>query len=167
MRDVAYQHGGWKVEKVSLKVIDAQMNAAFAVAVKLVDRKVVPISFVTGMLSREILYDLIKRTVCELREAFSLGRIRITMMFSDHVDVVESLEVPGGMRPKLSIQDVVEKWEGLTAELLDENQSKAILQDVMRIEQLNKFPEMARFLLNHSSLVCPSPHPPPDYLSFN
>lgn len=137
MGEVAYKHGGWKVEKVPLEVTGAQMNAAYAVAVQLVDRKVLPASFAPDMLSREILYDLIEKTICELREEFSLGRTRVTITFSDHADVVESVEMPRGVRPKLSKEEIVEKWESLTAELIDEDRRNAILQDVMRIEQLN------------------------------
>lgn len=137
MGEVAYKHGGWKVEKAPLEVTGAQMNAAYAVAVQLVDGKVVPTSFAAGTFDREILYDLISKTVCELRKDFSLGRTRVTITFSDHADVAELLEMPRGVAPKLSKEDVVEKWENLTVELLNEDRRKAILQDVMRIEQLN------------------------------
>lgn len=142
MGEVAYKHGGWKVEKVPLEVTGAQMNAAYAVAVQLVDRKVVPTSFATGTLDRDILYDLIKKTVCELRKDFSLGRTRVTISFSDHADVVETLEMPRGIVPKLSKEEVVEKWEILTTEILDEKRRKAILQDVMRIEQLSSLDQL-------------------------
>ena len=78
--------------KCPLEVISPQMSAAYAIAVQHVGRKVLPTSFVMGTLNREILYDLIQKTVCGLQEnLLSLGHSRLTITFADQVRVVKVL----------------------------------------------------------------------------
>lgn len=139
MGEAAYKHGGWKLETQAVEVISAQMNAAYAVAVQLVDGEVIPTSFALDKLNREVLQNLIQKTVCVRQENFGHTlRTRMTVTFLEHAeDVVEMVEMPRGVRPKLSDIEIMEKWETLTTGLLDEERRNLVLDSVMRIEGLS------------------------------
>src|SRR5271170_5626988 len=62
MAEAAYSHGGWKAER-PLEVIGAQMNAAYAVAVALLDGDVLVEQFSQDRINRDDVWKLIDRTI--------------------------------------------------------------------------------------------------------
>ena len=87
MGDEAHKHGGWELATKMLEVTGAQMSAAYAVAVRLVDSvdsEVLPTSFEAN---REILHELIRKTLCvhQAEHDHSL-ETRITVQFLDQAE---------------------------------------------------------------------------------
>ena len=82
--------------------ISARMDASCAVAIQFVDWEVMP---APDKLNREELHDLAQKIVCVRQEDFYYLKTRITvkLIFVDGVnDVVEMVETPWGVQPKMS-----------------------------------------------------------------
>lgn len=155
MGDGAHRKGGWKLETRVVETISAQMNAAYAVAVQLVDGEVVPTSFALDKLNREVLHDLIQKTVCVHQESFDRSlRTRVTVNFLDDAkDMVEMVDMPHGVQPKLTDEEIMEKWKTATTGLLDEERRSLIVNDVMRIEGLSNLDHLLGELRKHVGCI--------------
>lgn len=143
MGETAYKHGGWKVETDSLEPTGAQMSAAYAVALQLVDRKVVPASFAPGDLNREALFGLIKKTKC-VHEAEYDGSLqtRITLTFQDEFVASAKVDVPRGVHPQLSAQEVLDKWVDGAGRLIEPQRRETIENKIMSLETLESLDEL-------------------------
>lgn len=147
MGDEAHKHGGWELETRMLEVTGAQMSAAYAVAVQLVDSEVLPTSFAPDKLNREILHELIRKTLCVHQAEYDHSlETRITVQFLDHADVVEVVKMPRGVQPRLNDEEIKDKWKVSMAVLLDEERRQKILKDTMNIEELGSLDHLLRRL---------------------
>lgn len=122
---------------------------------QLVDGEVIPTSFALDKLSRKELHDLIQKTVCVHQENFNHSlRTRVTVSFLDHEkDVVETLEIARGVRPKLSDKEIMQKWETLMTGLLGEERRSLIADDVMKIEELSSLDHLLGQLRKHVECI--------------
>ena len=135
--EAAYKHGGWTVETDSLEVTGAQMNVSYAVALQLVDRKVVPTSFNAERLNRSTLFDLMRRTKCVHQKTFDKSlTTRVTVSFNSNLEVSELVEAPKGVRPPLGDEEVLAKWETGLSSLIDEKRKDNIKTKIMTIDIL-------------------------------
>lgn len=137
MGEAAYVHGGWKVESHHLEVTGAQMSAAYAVALQLVDWKVIPTSFGAKKLNRPILFELIGKTECVHQKEFDGAfKTRITVTFQDSNEIMAMVKAARGTDPQLTNEKIIEKWEAGAATLLDPQRSDTIKDSIMKIDDL-------------------------------
>ena len=159
----AYAHGGWQPDPHGtnqIEVTGAQMSAAYAVAVQLLDEEVVPASFTAAKLNRKELFDLIRRTECVHEKAFdgSLGtRVRITLNDEDGEDdagsatqdekdkgeklIEHSVPAPRGVEPRLTDAAILDKWESGAGRLLAADRSEKIKRGALKLEQMEDVSE--------------------------
>ncbi|KAL8718596.1 MAG: hypothetical protein Q9225_004281 [Loekoesia sp. 1 TL-2023] len=141
--DPAYNHGGWKVEGDSLEPTGAQMSAAYAVALQLVDRKIEPMSFSPEELNRETLFKLIRMTECVHQKSFDNSlKTRVTIRFQDGTGLTETVDTPRGVHPQLSTQEILDKWVRGAGQLLEPQRRDIIERSVMQLETLDSVDEL-------------------------
>lgn len=145
--EAAYKHGGWKVESDSLEPTGAQMSAAYAVALQLVDRRIVPISFSPENLNRQILFKLIQVTQCVHQKSFDDSlKTRVTFHLRDGPDLVETIDMPRGVSPQLSAQEILHKWSLGAGQLLVAQRRDKLENSVMLLDRLDSVNELVNQL---------------------
>ncbi|KAL9592804.1 MAG: hypothetical protein Q9179_006353 [Wetmoreana sp. 5 TL-2023] len=138
MGEAPYKHGGWKVETDSLEPTGAQMSAAYAVAVQLIDGEVTTSSFVPEKLNRKVLHQLIGKIECTHHSEFDRSlKTRITIQLSDDQIMEASVESPRGVKPKLTDDEIMDKTITSLAGCIDEHRRQSIVDSVMSIEGSN------------------------------
>lgn len=148
MGGTALKKGGWKIETREVDPVAAQMNTAYAIAMQLVDWRVMPASFASDKLNRQSIRELTDKIECVRNEEFDSSlKTRITVSFHEGgEDVSEFVEMPRGVRPKLDDTEIKEKYLGLTSGLMDDKRSRLILNEVMSIEEKESLAHLLREL---------------------
>ena len=140
----SYKKGGWCLDRDFVQPLSAQMNAACAVAIQLLDMEVCPASFTMQNLNRQTLKALIGRISCIHRPEFDGSlRTRATIRFTDSgTPICEEVDLPKGVAPRLGNSEVVEKCESVLKGVVDVTKMHRIrgmvmaIQDVHDLEQL-------------------------------
>ena len=154
MGEAAFKHGGWKMEVDCLQVTGAQMNAAYAVAVQLVDGDITPSTFSLHNLKRSELFDLIHRTRCVHRPEFDRSlKTKITVTFKDESRLSKVLELPRGVQPRLSDKEIIAKWDLGAGRLVKEQRSENIKNSIMMIEKCNNLRTLLSALIEHVDCI--------------
>ena len=135
MGEAAFKHGGWEIEKKPLEVIGAQMNVMYAVAVQLVDGKLLPSSYGPGMINRETLYKIIEKTKCVHLEEYDRSyKTRMSIETEGGKVMVGIVEAPRGISPPTGNGEIVEKWRELVSELIEEERIELVERSVLNLE---------------------------------
>ena len=147
MGEAAFKHGGWKVETDFLEVTGAQMSAAYAVAVQLLDGKIMPRSFSSQKLNRATLLSLIRKTRCQHCPKFDRSlKTQVTITMDDDTHITHTVEFPRGVKPKLSDEEIIQKWKTGTGEIIDEQRRESIETKVTTIKELKDVRSLIKVL---------------------
>ena len=147
MSEPALKHGGWEAKR-PLTVTGAQMNCAYIAAVQLVDGMVTPAQFRQGMLDRDLVWDLIGKTVC--KQADDLGGAwaqRITIEFGDDAPtLVQVVQTPKGVNPEMSNEDILDKWRLITKGVIDDMRRAKIEDLVLNLQKVENIVELVSLM---------------------
>ena len=133
----SYKHGGWRIDAQPLEVTGAQMSAAYAVALQLVDQEVSPMSFASTKLNRESLFEVINKIECLHRKDFDGSlKTHITISFDDMTRIEETVEVPLGVLPPLGCKEILRKWEAGAGAIVDGERRENIKNSIMKLSEL-------------------------------
>lgn len=145
MADVAFMKGGWVATR-PLTATGAQMSAAYAASVQLVDRQVLPAQFSQQSLDRDAVWDLIQKTECKSAEEFKNSWAqRVTIKLKQNTnqpDLVQTVKAPKGVDPVLSNEEIFQKWRLYTDGVIDVNRRNVIERLVLGLENLTDISEL-------------------------
>ncbi len=152
MSEPAFHHGGWRAER-PLTAVGAQMNAAFAVAVTLLDGTALAAQFADQRIASDDVWQLIERTTIRHEPEFDKRRedgynTRLRVRLRDGAVREAFVEHPrGGIYQPLPNEEVVEKFRTLVAGLVDEEHAHSIEHAVLHLDELDDARELARLLV--------------------
>ncbi|KAH8660474.1 hypothetical protein BX600DRAFT_57061 [Xylariales sp. PMI_506] len=135
MGEAAFHHGGWKATR-PLNSLGAQMNNAYVAATQIVYGEVMPAEFRHDMLENDDLWRLVDVTECEVYAdpATPIGQQEVAIEFEDGTSLVQRVEVPRGVVPPLSNNEIVDKWTLLTKDIIDSTRADQIRDNVLGLE---------------------------------
>jgi aconitate decarboxylase len=161
MGDAAYAHGGWKAER-PLEVIGAQMNAAYAVAVALLDGDVLLDQFTQDRINRDDVWALIDRTITHHERAYDnlpiderlTTQVRLTL--KDGTTQTAKVVHPRGTADRnLTNAEIQDKYTKLTRRVISAERQAAIEKAVLGMDTLDDIAQL-------SALLTPAVHSPLD-----
>jgi aconitate decarboxylase len=129
----AYGHGGFAIER-PITPITAQMSLRYAVCVALLDHGALMAQFRTDRINRDDVWDLIDKTTVHQDDGGETYKttVRITEHGGHHRE--ETVESPkGGNENPLSNEEIVEKFDSLTAPIVDTGRQEAVRTTVLGI----------------------------------
>ncbi|CAK7234882.1 hypothetical protein SBRCBS47491_009099 [Sporothrix bragantina] len=130
----AFEHGGWVAAR-PLTATGAQMNNAYVAATCLVDGEDLPAQYSAHMLERDLLWDLIGKTTCELGQDFEKMRTRVTIWFKDGPEPISAdREAAKGVIPPVTNEEILDKWRSITANVIDDERRQKIEEVVLNLE---------------------------------
>jgi aconitate decarboxylase len=159
MGEAAYAHGGWKAER-PLQVIGAQMNAAYAVAVALLDGDVLIDQFTQKQINSDDVWDLIDKTLTHHERAYDnlpaderlTTQVRLTL--KDGSTQAAKVTHPRGTGDRnLTNADIRDKYAKLTQKAVSAERQKAIEKAVLDIDTLDDVAHL-------TALLTPAVHSP-------
>jgi len=156
MSEAAFHHGGWHAQR-PLTAVGAQMNAAYAVAVTLLDGTALAAQFAPERIDADDVWELIERTTVRHEPGFDQRyedgyNTRLRLLFTDGSERESFVDHPrGGIVRPLTNVDVVEKFRALVAPLIDAPRAAAIERTVLELERFDD----ARHLIG---LLAPAVH---------
>ncbi|WP_035844690.1 MmgE/PrpD family protein [Kitasatospora azatica] len=136
-----HHHGWWQPER-PLTTIGAQMNIAYAVAVAVLDGTVGPAQFTDERIDADDVWALIARTTVEqvdLQQDPSWDQpgynTRVTFRLHDGRNVTHALNQPhGGPDDPLTDDEIVAKFRGLSAHVIDQDRAQQIERRVLALD---------------------------------
>lgn len=134
MAEAAYHHGGWKIETRPLTATGSQMSNTYVGATQLVDRQVLATQFRHDALDRDLVWDLVGKTTCEMNDEFKGMQQRVTITLNDGTELQHEVEAPRGIKPPISNNEIVEKWRDLMKGVIDQDRMEEIEQIVLNME---------------------------------
>lgn len=143
----AFEHGGWLATR-PLTATGAQMSNAYVAATYIVDSAVLPAQFSSQMIERDLVWDLVGKTTCELRKDFSKLRTRVTVWLKGRSDpVVADRETAKSLMPPLSNREILEKWRNITANVIDDERRQKIEDVVLNLEDCSNLGVLSELLM--------------------
>jgi len=152
MGEAPYAHGGWKAER-PLEVIGAQMNAAYAVAVALLDGDVLIDQFSPDRINGDDVWRLIDRTWTHHERAYDslpdderlTTRVRLTL--NDGSTHVAKVTHPRGTGDRnLTNADIRDKYAKLTHRAISAERQAAIEKAVLGIDAADDVAQLTALL---------------------
>ena len=152
MGEAAYAHGGWKAER-PLETIGAQMNAAYAVAVALLDGDVLVDQFRQDRINRDDVWALIDRTIAHHERAYDnlsadeqlTTRVRLTL--KDGTTRAAKVVHPRGTGDRsLTNADIRDKYTKLTHRVISADRQAAIEKAVLGIDTIDDIAQLTALL---------------------
>ena len=133
-----------------MEVTGSQMCAAYVMATQLVDRQVLLEQFSQDKLDRDEVRDLVHKTTCSHNSCFDLAErlsgAGVTVKFEDGLALEESFDMPKGLDPWVTNEQLVEKYRMLGATVVDSKRLKAIEETVLRLDELEDVTELIELL---------------------
>lgn len=146
-----YHHGGWQATR-PLTPIGAQMNMAYTVAVTLLDKAALVSQFSPDRIDRDDVWEIIPKVFTHHDESFdqegkmSRGKTRLRVRFRDG-QVLERLHTTGrGVLPPLSNAQIVDKFNSLMVNVIDDSRREKILDLTLGLESLANAHELLQLL---------------------
>ncbi|WP_205522510.1 MULTISPECIES: MmgE/PrpD family protein [unclassified Streptomyces] len=152
MPQAAYRHGGWKAER-PLTPIGAQMNVAYAVAVALLDGKVLIDQFTADRIAGADVWNLIDRTMT--RHEAKYDELPVTQRLTTRVAATlkdgsvrdKTVVHPRGSGDRLLTNDeIVEKYRDLTRTVVSAERQSAIESAILGLEDMADISELVALL---------------------
>jgi len=149
MSEVSFHHGGFNAVR-PLTSVGAQMSAAYVAATQMVDGEVLPAQFRHDMLERDHVWKLVDKIDCILDNSvgppgpWESGQ-RIELKFRNGKKITAQVKAARGADPKITNEEIVEKWRGLCKGVIDDERRDKIeklclgledLDDVLKLEDL-------------------------------
>lgn len=143
----AFEHGGWEAKR-PLTATGAQMSNAYVAATYIVDSAVLPAQFSAQMIERDLVWDLVAKTTCELNKDFDKMRTRVSIWLKGRPDpiVVDRLLAKSVM-PPLSNGEILEKWKNITANVIDDERRQKIEDVVLHLEDCNDLGVLSELMM--------------------
>ena len=137
MGEVAFKRGGFPSEKWPLEVTEAQMSATYVVATQLLDGYLLPSSYGSDKMKRSDLHTLFRCITCTHQRDFDKSyRTRVTIVLEDGDRFIEEVEKPRGIHPRMTNEDIIEKFRSLTSDLIGGSRSSSIEELVVSLEMI-------------------------------
>ncbi|GAX58219.1 MmgE/PrpD family protein [Streptomyces olivochromogenes] len=152
MPQAAYRHGGWTAER-PLTPIGAQMNVAYAVAVALLDGKVLIDQFTADRIAGADVWNLIDRTMT--RHEAKYDELPVTQRLTTRVAATlkdgsvrdKTVVHPRGSGNRLLTNDeIVEKYRDLTRTVVSAERQSAIESAILGLEDMADISELVALL---------------------
>ena len=152
MGEAPYAHGGWEAER-PLKVIGAQMNVAYAIAVALLDGDALVDQFSPDRISSDDVWRLIDRTLTHHERAYDnlpdderlTTRVRLTL--NDGSTHVAKVTHPRGTGDRnLTNADIRDKYAKLTHRAISAERQAAIEKAVLGIDAVDDIAQLMALL---------------------
>lgn len=141
MSDPAKKKGGWVPER-PVDSTSAQMSGPYAAASQIIDGAVLAAQFSTAALDRDEVWAWVAKFQCEHSTQFDTDKNmgfaqRMTIIFRDSSknDIVVEVASPRGIDPLLSEEEIAEKWETLTKDVVDADTRKKIEHFVLALDK--------------------------------
>ena len=148
---VGFHHDGWRPDVRPMEVTGSQMCAAYVIATQLVDRQVLLEQFSSDRLDRDEVRDLVRRTTCSHDPYFDLAErlsgASVTVAFEDGFALEASVDMPRGIDPWVTNEQLVEKYRKLGATVIDSKRLKAIEETVLRLDALEDMTGLIELLV--------------------
>ncbi|PON24368.1 hypothetical protein TGAM01_v206700 [Trichoderma gamsii] len=143
----AFEHGGWEAKR-PLTATGAQMSNAYVAATYIVDSAVLPAQFSSHMIERDLIWNLVSKTTCELNEEFSRLRTRVTIWLKGRSDpIVADREITKSLMPPLSNHEILEKWRNITANVIDDERRQKIEDVILNLEDCSDLGVLSELLM--------------------
>jgi aconitate decarboxylase len=143
----AFEHGGWEAKR-PLTATGAQMSNAYVAATYLVDSAVLPAQFSAKMIERDLVWDLVGKTTCELNTEFGKLRTRVSIWLKGRSDpIVADRELSKSVMPTLTNDEILEKWRNITANVIDDERRQRIEDVVLNLEDYNDLGVLSGLLM--------------------
>jgi aconitate decarboxylase len=143
MSEAPYSHGGWQATR-PLTTIGAQMNAAYAVAVALLDGSVLIDQFSQRRINSDDVWRLITRTHTHHEKSYDAlpasQRLttRVLITFHDGTTRQQIVTHPRGTGDhQLTNAQIVDKYRNLTHSVIEPDRRHAIENTVLGLETLD------------------------------
>lgn len=155
MSEPAFRKGGW-LAKRPLTCTGAQMSAAYAAAVQLIDGQVLPTQFGQPQMDRDEVWDLVNKIQCVHNPEFSVDKIKawhqrvIVDLANDRPALQQLVLAPKGINPPLSNEEVLSKWRKITEGVIKEDRRQKIEDLVLGIEDLIDVAELVELLVGRT-----------------
>lgn len=137
MGEVAFHHGGFKVER-PLSSVGAQMSCAYVAATQMVDGEVMPREFRSDMLERDAVWQLVDKITCVQAESEPENKWKTVaeVIWKDGRRANVEVMAARGVDPELSNEEIVEKWRSITRNVIDDERAAKIEKACLGIEEL-------------------------------
>ncbi|CAK7216531.1 hypothetical protein SCUCBS95973_002833 [Sporothrix curviconia] len=170
MSEPAFKKGGWRPVR-PLTVTGAQMTAAYAAAMQLLEGEVQVAQFAPAQLDRDDVWALMDKIHCQHNKDLATYQQIVTVDVDVDVDVetthdaerqdtkgrverfVERVVAPRGNGVALSNDEVLHKWRQLTARVIDPARAAAIEEMVLHLETVPDVRALADLLHGRTESV--------------
>ncbi|RFU75568.1 immune-responsive [Trichoderma arundinaceum] len=143
----AFEHGGWEAKR-PLTATGAQMSNAYVAATYIIDSAVLPAQFSAQMIERDLIWDLVGKTTCELNKDFAKMRTRVSVWLKGRSDpIIADRELAKSIMPLLSNYEVLEKWRNITANVIDDERRQKIEDFVLNLEHCSDLGVLSELLM--------------------
>ncbi len=137
--DANFQHGGFVIQR-PIEPVAAQMSLQYTVPVALLDGAAMVAQYSPARINRDDVWALVSKTrvehVKEFDTAHSGLETRVTITYKDGTSDQQVVTSPLGSKDRLlSNQDVVNKYQSLTANIIDKGRSDQILNFVLGLDK--------------------------------
>ena len=124
----------------------AQMSAAYVVAVQFTDSDVLPKSYGPDKIGRKELKCFIDKTKCIVAPGYADLTATMTVTLEDGKEYVNTVKQPRGSDPLLTPEEIVEKFDGLTQDIVEPDRLVAIKDIVLNAEAQASIDELVKNL---------------------
>lgn len=141
MSETFYKKSGW-TPMPPISATAAQMSAHCAIAVQLVERQVHPEQFSSPSLESPEVWKLIGKCTCRHNRDFDTDEAtrwcqRVTVEFSNGDEPIQALvKVPKGIDPKLSNEEILQKWRRMAGKVIAKDSVREIEGLVLDLENV-------------------------------
>ncbi|KAL7953927.1 2-methylcitrate dehydratase PrpD [Trichoderma compactum] len=147
----AFVHGGWDTKR-PLTATGAQMSNTYVAAAYIVDSAVLPAQFSAQAIERDVVWELVNKTTCELNDDFDKMRTRVSVWFKERSEpIIADRQLAKSVRPLLSNDEILEKWKNITANVIDDEQRQKIEDVVLNLEGCNDLGVLSRLLMGKTA----------------
>jgi aconitate decarboxylase len=144
--EAAYHHGGWEAKR-PLTPTGAQMSVTYCAATQLVDKQVLPTQFSASSLERGDVWELQEKMRCTWDKSLDgKYQTRVTVEIEGGEKLVVTRGAPRSVKPGLTNKEIVEKWRGVTKNVIDDERRERIEKMVLGLEDLEDLSELAEIL---------------------
>jgi aconitate decarboxylase len=144
-----HRHAWWEPKR-PFTTTAAQMHAAFVAAVQIHDKQVLPAQFANDMLNRDAIWTLIDKTHCLHIKDFDAPdhpwRQRVTITFSDGVQMSQLTVKPKGVDPALTNEEIVDKWRSMARGIMPASKVQEIESLVLGMNGLDDVTKLTKAL---------------------
>lgn len=123
------------------------MSGTYCAATQLVDKQVLPAQFSGSSLERDNIWELQEKMKCTWDKGFDgKYQTRVTLEFEEGERLFGMRHAPRSVEPGLTNKKIVEKWRGITKNVMEDQRWGKIEKVVLDLENLGDLSELAELL---------------------